>query len=69
MTQNNAEQSRAKLNYESVVDSFIPSKVPRVPTDQPLCPQEFMDAYALKLEFQKAYIEAEAFKDRKTAPQ
>jgi len=67
LTRGNAEQSRAKLNYESVVDSFIPSKVPRVPTDQPLCPQEFMDAYKLKLEYQKAYMEAS--KDKQTTPQ
>lgn len=67
MAQDNAKQACAKLNYESVVDSFIPSKVPRIPTDQSLYPQEFIDAYELKLEFQKAY--EKAVKDKKTTPQ
>lgn len=57
MIQDSSEQVCTKLNYESIIDSFIPSKVPRVPTDQPLCPQEFMDAYELELEYHKHYTD------------
>ncbi len=48
---------RPKLNYEEIVDVFIPH-VPRVPTDAPLNPQEFMDKFELQQEYKKAYMEA-----------
>ena len=55
MGKENKEQFNPKLNYESFVDSFIPSNVPRIPTDQPLYPDEFLDSYELNRKYLEAY--------------
>ena len=43
------------LNYERVIDVFIPGSVPKVPADVPMRPMDFVDAYELKQEFRKQY--------------
>lgn len=43
---------KAKLNYETYVDVFLPD-APKVSTDPPYRPEEYMDDY----ELQKAYKE------------
>lgn len=40
------------LNYETVIDTYLPL-VPKVVTDQPLRPQDFLDVYELKQEYKK----------------
>lgn len=47
------------LNFDTIVDTYLPN-VPRVTTDQPLRPQDFMDEYDLQQELKR--INEEEFK-------
>lgn len=40
------------LNFDTIIDTYLPT-VPRVTTDQPLRPQDFMDEYDLQQELKK----------------
>lgn len=42
-----------KLNYETIVDTFLPVDVPNVSTDPPVRPEEYMDDYELMEEYKK----------------
>lgn len=55
MDMSNVEQMKddyLDLNYDTIIDTYLPS-VPKVTTDQPLRPQDFIDVYELKQEYKK----------------
>lgn len=43
----------SNLNYDTIVDTFLPADVPNVSTDPPVRPEEFMDDYELMKEYKK----------------
>lgn len=44
-----------KLNYERVVDSFIPESVPEITRDLPLGTQPYKDRYELGKAYRRVY--------------